>query len=180
MSFQETYQKQIIPKLKEELKKDNALAVPRLLKIVVNVGMKEALENPKSLEVVTNDLSSITGQKPVVTKAKKAIATYKLRAGDKIGLKVTLRGTKMYDFLEKLIAIVFPRVRDFRGLSLSSFDEKGNYSLGIAEYVVFPEIDSGKIDKIRGLEVTICTSAKNKAEAKALLTHLGLPFEKIK
>lgn len=178
--LQETYQKQIIPKLKEELKKDNALAVPRLLKIVVNVGMKEALENPKSLEVVTADLASITGQKPVITKAKKAIATYKLRAGDKIGLKVTLRGVKMYDFLEKLIAIVFPRVRDFRGLSLSAFDEKGNYSLGIAEYVVFPEIDSGKIDKIRGLEVTICTSAKNKEEAKILLTHLGLPFEKQK
>ena len=178
--LQETYQTKIIPKLKEELKKDNALAVPRLLKIVVNVGMKEALENPKSLETVTTDLMSITGQKPVITKAKKAIATYKLRAGDKIGLKVTLRGTKMYDFLEKIIAIVFPRVRDFRGLSLSAFDENGNYSLGISEYLVFPEIDSGKIDKIRGLEVTICTSAKNKVEAKALLTHLGLPFEKQK
>jgi len=174
------YQKQIISKLKEELKVANSLAIPRLLKIVVNVGMKEAMENPKSLDIVSADLASITGQKPVITKAKKAIATYKLRAGDKIGLKVTLRGTKMYDFLEKIIAIVFPRVRDFRGVSLSAFDEKGNYSLGIAEYVVFPEIDSGKIDKVRGLEVTICTSAKNKDEAKALLTHLGLPFEKIK
>lgn len=180
MSLQENFQKQIIPKLKEDLKKENSLAVPKLIKIVVNVGLKEALENPKSLETVNADLMSITGQKSVITKAKKAIAAYKLRAGDKIGLKVTLRSKKMYDFLEKLISIVFPRVRDFRGLSLSSFDEKGNYSLGIAEYIVFPEIDSGKIDKIRGMEVTICTSAKNKAEAKALLTHLGLPFEKIK
>lgn len=178
MSFSDTYQKEIIPKICRELNIKNILAAPKINKIVVSVGMKEVLDNPKAMDTVVSDLMTITGQKPSVTRAKKAIAAFKLRQGDKIGLKVTLRGRKMYDFLEKLITIVLPRVRDFRGVSLNSFDDNGNYNLGISEYIVFPEIDSGKVDRLRGLEITIVTTAGAKDKAKALLTHFGMPFEK--
>lgn len=178
MNLKEKYQKEIVPKMLAQWKKTNSLAVPRLIKIIINIGLKEALENPKALEIVSNDLAIISGQKPLVTKAKSSIATFKVRTGDKIGLKVTLRGNRMYQFLEKLIDIVLPRVRDFHGVKLTGFDQKGNYTLGISEYTVFPEIDSGKLDKIRGLEVTINTTARNKEEATSLLKELGMPFEK--
>lgn len=178
MNLLEKYQKEVVPKLKEELKRENVFSLPRVVKITINIGLKEALENQKAIEIVSSDLMHITGQKPAVTLAKKAIATYKLRAGDKIGLKVTLRGKRMYDFLEKLIAIVLPRVRDFRGVKDQGFDKKGNYTLGIPEYTVFPEIDAGKIDKIRGLEISIVTKSRNEKEGKLLLSFLGIPFTK--
>lgn len=178
MNLREKYQKEIIPKMMKNLQRKNLHALPRLTKIVINCGLKEALENQKALAIVSNDLASITGQKSTVTTAKVSIATFKLRAGDKIGLKVTLRGKRMYDFLEKLIAIVLPRVRDFHGIKNSSFDKKGNYTLGISDYTVFPEIDAGKIDKIRGLEITLNTTAKNQNEAQLLLKELGFPFSK--
>lgn len=177
-SLQENYQKEIVPKLMEELGYKNRLAAPHLVKIVVNSGLSEALGDKKVLEVMSGQLAQITGQKPKVTRAKKAIAGFKLKAGDAIGLAVTLRGRKMYDFLEKLVAIVLPRVRDFRGVSLSAFDGHGNYNLGIAEIMVFPEIDYSRLDKIRGLEITIVTSAKNDEEGKKLLEILGMPFTK--
>ena len=156
----------------------NIMAKPKLEKIVINVGIKEAIADKKVLEKAIEQLGIITGQKPIITKAKKAIATFKLREGDEIGLKVTLRGKKMQDFFIKLVAIVLPRVRDFRGVSLKSFDGKGNYSLGFKEQIVFPEIDYGKIDRIRGLEITICTTAKNDEDGKNLLQELGMPFKK--
>lgn len=177
-SLQENYQKEIVPKLMEELGYKNRLAAPRLVKIVVNTGLSEALGDKKVLDLMSGQLAQITGQKPKVTRAKKAIAGFKLKAGDAIGLAVTLRGRKMYDFLEKLVAIVLPRVRDFRGVSLSAFDGRGNYNLGIAEIMVFPEIDYSRLDKIRGLEITIVTSAKNDEEGKKLLEILGMPFAK--
>lgn len=160
------------------LQDKNLLSLPRLKKVVLNVGLKEGLENEKVFETVTADLSAITGQKPIITKAKKAIANFKLRIGDKIGIKVTLRKKKMFDFLEKLITMVLPRVRDFRGISGSCFDKNGNYTLGLSEYSIFPEIDTSKMDKIRGLEITIVTTAKNPAEGKILLESLGFPFKK--
>lgn len=178
MNLEERYKKEIIPKMLTELKRKSLLSVPKLEKIVVNIGLKEALENSKAVEIVAKDLAVITGQKPIITKAKKAIAAFKLREGDKIGMKVTLRKKRMYDFLEKLIAIVLPRVRDFRGVSKDSFDKDGNYTLGLGEYLVFPEVDTGKIDKIRGLEITLVIKAKAKEEAKRLLELMGMPFKK--
>lgn len=169
---------EINQKLKEELGLKNIMAVPRLIKIVVSVGLKEALTDKKVLDTVSEQLTTITGQKPAVRKSKKSIAAFKLRAGEPIGLAVTLRGQRMSDFLEKLNTIVFPRVRDFHGISLKSFDGKGNYSVGFSEQIVFPEIDYGKIDKIRGLEVTIVTNAKDDSKGLALLKALGLPFKK--
>ena len=156
----------------------NIMAKPKLEKIVINIGLKEAIADKKVLEKASEQLGIIAGQKPVVTIAKKAIATFKLREGDEIGLKVTLRGKKARDFFTKLVAIVLPRVRDFRGLSTKSFDGSGNFSLGFKEQIVFPEIDYGKIDRIRGLEITICTTAKNDKEGEALLRELGMPFKK--
>lgn len=179
-SLQENYQKEIAPRLIEEMGYKNRLAAPRLVKIVVNVGLSEALGDKKVLEVMSGQLAQITGQKPKVTHAKKAIAAFKLRMGDAIGLAVTLRGRKMYDFLEKLVAIVLPRVRDFRGVSLSAFDGRGNYNLGIAEIMVFPEIDYSRLDKIRGLEITIVTTAGDDEKGKRLLELLGMPFQKTK
>lgn len=157
---------------------NNVMAAPRLLKIVVNVGVKEATEDKKVLESVSTDLMAITGQKPVVRKAKKSIAAFKLREGQAVGMSVTLRGKKMHDFFEKLVSIVLPRVRDFRGVSVTSFDGHGNYTLGFREQIVFPEIEYGKIDKIRGLEAVIVTTAKNDKDGKALLSKLGMPFVK--
>lgn len=168
--------------LKDLLEKEgykNIFAVPRVQKIVVNVGLGEATQNPKVIEAVSDELSQITGQKPYATVARRAISSFRLKKGDKIGLKVTFRGKRMYDFLEKLIKIVLPRLRDFRGLSTESFDGQGSFTLGISENSVFPELDFSKIDKVRGLEITIVTSAKTSDEAKRLLESLGIPFSKI-
>ena len=168
----------MIPKLQKELGLTNPMACPRLTKIVINVGVKEALDDKKVLDKVVEELTLITGQKPMIRNAKKSIAAFKLREGQPVGVSVTLRGTKMYDFFQKLVEIVLPRVRDFHGVPLKSFDGNGNYTLGFKEQIVFPEIDYGKIDKIRGLEAVIVTSAKNDEEGMVLLKELGMPFGK--
>lgn len=172
------YEEKIVKELAQSEEYKNIFAVPRLEKIVVNIGLGEATENPKVIEIVAEQLSQITGQRPAPTASKRAISSFRLKKGDKIGLKVTLRGKRMYEFLEKLIKIVLPRLRDFRGLSQKSFDGKGSYTLGISEHSVFQELDFSKIDKVRGLEITIVTSAKTREEAKKLLEKLGMPFAK--
>ncbi len=178
MNLKQRYFAEIRPQLQKELSLGNIMATPRLVKIVVSVGLKEALSDKKVLETVSAQLVEITGQKPAVRKAHRSIAAFKLRQGEPIGIAVTLRGNRMYDFLEKLVAIVFPRVRDFHGIAVDSFDGHGNYSLGFFEQIVFPEIDYSKIDKIRGLEVTIVTNAQTNEKGLALLKALGLPFKK--
>jgi large subunit ribosomal protein L5 len=178
MNMSERYQKEVAPKLAKELKFANVHRVPRITKIVINTGLGEAMDDKKILEAVGSQLSLITGQKPLVTKSRRAIAVFKLRAGAPIGLKVTLRGARMWAFLEKLIGIVFPRVRDFRGISARGFDRAGNLNLGFSEITVFPEVNYETLDKVRGLEVTIVTTAQNAEEGKALLAALGMPFEK--
>lgn len=157
---------------------DNPFAKPKITKVVINMGLKEALLDKKVLESVSTQLAQITGQKPITTFARKAIAAFKLRKGDPIGVKVTLRGKRMDDFLKKLTGIVLPRVRDFKGVSVSGFDGRGNYTLGIEEILIFPEVDFAKIDKSRGLEVTFVTTAKNNEEGKKLLEEMGMPFSK--
>ncbi len=179
MNLQDTYNQELIKKLQDELKFENVMAVPRLSKIIINVGVKEAVSDKKVIDAVSDQVGAIAGQKPSTRISTKSIANFKLREGMPIGVAVTLRGKRMYEFLEKLIKIVFPRVRDFRGVPLKSFDGRGNYSLGFKEQIVFPEIDYSKIDKIRGLEITITTTAKNDEEGKALLKSLGMPFEKV-
>lgn len=174
----EKYKKELIPILMQDLTITNAMAVPKLVKVVVNCGMGEALRDKKSLEKMATQLSMITGQKPAITRAKRAISTFKLRAGDQIGLKVTLRGSRMYDFFTKLVTIALPRVRDFRGVSTSGLDHSGNYTLGIREQTIFPELEYSLVDKVRGFEVTFVTTGINDDQAKALLTKLGMPFEK--
>ncbi|WAM34653.1 50S ribosomal protein L5 [Caldicellulosiruptor morganii] len=174
--LKEKYYKEVIPAMMQKFGYKNIMQVPRLGKIVVNIGLGEAKDNPKALEAAVNDLMAITGQKPVVTRAKKSISNFKLRKGMPIGCMVTLRGDRMYEFLDKMINLALPRVRDFRGVSDKSFDGRGNYTIGFKEQVVFPEIDYDKVDKIRGLEVTIVTSAKTDEEAKELLRLLGMPF----
>ncbi len=174
----EIYKKEIKKQLQEEFEIKNPMEIPAVKKIVINTGLGEALGNKKVLDEMSKQLAAITGQKPLVTHASRAIATFKLRAGDAIGLKVTLRGKRMYDFLAKLTRIVFPRMRDFRGISADKFDGQGNYTLGFTEQIVFPEIEYAKIDKIRGLEVTIVTSAKTDERSKRLLQLLGMPFKK--
>ncbi len=176
--LQEKYQKEIVPTLMKEFGIKNPMAVPKLVKIVVNCGMGEALANKKALEAMSTQLGVITGQKPAITRAKRAISTFKLRAGDPIGLKVTIRGSRMYNFFTKLTALAMPRVRDFRGVPLKSFDGKGNYTLGISETTIFPELDYKLVDKPRGFEVVCVTSAGSNAHAKRLLELLGMPFEK--
>lgn len=178
MSLQQKYHEEIKNKLKDELKIGNVMAVPKVTKVVINVGAKEIMSDKKTLEAIAEQLGIISGQKPVVRLAKKSIATFKLREGQPVGVSVTLRGKRMYHFLEKLMTIVFPRVRDFRGVSLTSFDGRGNYSVGFKEQIVFPEIEYSKIDRIRGLEVTIATSARSDNEGRALLKALGMPFTK--
>lgn len=178
MRLKVLYEEKIIKEWGQNEAYKNVFAVPRLEKIVVNIGLGEAVQNPKVVETVSEQLSQITGQKPAPQVAKRAISSFRLKKGDKIGLKVTLRGKRMYDFLEKLIKIVLPRLRDFRGLSPKSFDGRGSYTLGIAEHSVFQELDFAKIDKVRGLEITIVTSAKTAEEAKRLLENLGMPFSK--
>jgi large subunit ribosomal protein L5 len=176
--LQERYRSEIVPTLMSEFGYGSIMQVPRLEKVVVNIGMGEALTNAKSLDFATADLAAITGQKPVVTRARKSIASFKLREGNAIGTKVTLRGRQMYAFLEKLLNVALPRTRDFRGVSPNSFDGHGNYTLGIREQLIFPEIDYDKIDHVRGLEVTIVTSAENDEEARRLLALIGMPFKR--
>ena len=175
-SLQEKYVSEIMPKLKEQFGYKNVMQIPKIEKIVVNIGVGEAVQNSKAIDGAVGDLTLITGQKPIVTKAKKSIAGFKLREGVAIGCKVTLRGERMYEFLDKLINIVLPRVRDFRGISPQAFDGRGNYSLGIKEQTIFPEIEFDKIDKIRGLEVAVVTTAHSDEEARALLKDMGMPF----
>jgi large subunit ribosomal protein L5 len=175
-SLFEQYKQDITPKLMDKFAYKNIMQVPKVDKVIINVGVGEAIQNPKALDGAVNDLTIITGQKPVITKAKKSIAGFKLREGMPIGCKVTLRGPRMYDFLNRLVNIVLPRVRDFRGVSPQAFDGRGNYSLGIKEQTIFPEIDYDKIDKIRGLEVIIVTTAKTDEEARELLKSMGMPF----
>jgi large subunit ribosomal protein L5 len=172
----EQYKKEITPKLIDKFAYKNVMQVPKVDKIIVNIGVGEAIQNPKALDGAVNDLMIITGQKPIITRAKKSIAGFKLREGMPIGCKVTLRGERMYDFLNRLINIALPRVRDFRGVSPQAFDGRGNFSLGIKEQTIFPEIDFDKIDKIRGLEVVIVTTAKTDEEARELLKSMGMPF----
>ncbi|HHW39838.1 MAG TPA: 50S ribosomal protein L5 [Syntrophomonadaceae bacterium] len=176
MGLKERYRQEIVPQMMKKFNYKNVMEVPRLEKIVINMGVGEAIQNPKALEAAVNDLTQITGQRPVVTKARKSIAAFKLRSGMKIGCKVTLRGDRMYDFLDKLVNVVLPRVRDFRGVSPRSFDGRGNYTLGLREQVIFPEIDYDKIDKVRGMDITIVTTAKNDEEARELLRYVGMPF----
>ena len=174
--MQERYNKEVAPALLKSFGFKNVMQVPRLEKIVVNIGLGEALDNPKALEAAVTDLTTITGQKPVQTKARKSIANFKLREGRLIGTKVTLRGPRMWAFFDRLVNIALPRVRDFRGISPNSFDGRGNYTLGLKDQLVFPEIEYDKIDKLRGMEITIVTTAQNDDEARALLRQLGMPF----
>lgn len=176
--MQVKYKEEIVSALMERFKYKNIMEVPKLNKIVINIGLGSAKDNPKSLESALRDLEVISGQKPVITTAKKSIANFKLREGMKIGTKVTLRGEKMYDFLDRLVNIALPRVRDFRGVSASSFDGRGNYALGIKEQLIFPEIVYDMIDQIRGMDIIIVTTAKTDEESKALLELLGMPFRK--
>jgi large subunit ribosomal protein L5 len=170
------YEEQVVPKLKETFKYRNMMEVPKLKKIILNMGLGEAIQNIKVLDAAAEELKMIAGQKPVITRAKKSIAAFKLRAGMPIGCMVTLRRRRMYDFLQKLINIALPRVRDFRGISGKAMDGFGNYSLGIKEHIIFPEIEYDKIDQIKGLNITIVTSAKNDREGKELLRLMGMPF----
>jgi large subunit ribosomal protein L5 len=172
----EKYVNEIAPALKKELEAKNSMAVPRLEKIVVNMGVGEATQNTKVLDPLVRDLAEITGQKPVVTKAKKSIAAFKVRENQAIGAMVTLRGEHMYEFLDRLINIALPRVRDFRGVSTKSFDGRGNYTLGLKDQLIFPEIDYAKVDKLKGMNVTIVTTAGDDNGARALLKHFGMPF----
>ena len=174
--MKERYHQDLVPKLMKEFGYTNKMRVPRLQKIVVNMGLGEAIQNIKVLDSATSEIMTITGQKPVPTKAKKSIANFKLRQGMPIGCMVTLRKDRMYEFFDRLVNIALPRVRDFRGISGKAFDGRGNYSLGIKEQIIFPEIDYDKIDKIKGLNITIVTTAKTDEEGKALLKLLGMPF----
>jgi large subunit ribosomal protein L5 len=172
------YQTEIVPAMVKEFNYSNVMQVPRLVKISVNIGLGEALQNSKAIEAATGDLATITGQKPVVTKARKSIAIFKLREGQPIGAMVTLRGNRMWDFLDRIINIVMPRQRDFQGISPDSFDGRGNYSLGLREQLVFPEIDYDKIDKVRGMELTVVTTANSDEEARRLLALMDMPFKR--
>ena len=174
--LKEQYEKQVVPALMKKFNYSSIMEVPKLEKIVINIGLGDVKDNPKSLENAMNDLSLITGQRPVVTKAKKSIAAFKLREGVNIGCKVTLRSDKMYDFAYKLFNVALPRVRDFRGVSGNSFDGRGNYSMGLKEQLIFPEIEYDKVDKLRGMDIIFVTTAKSDEEAKELLTLLGMPF----
>ena len=175
-NLKKLYQDEVAPALMQKFGYKSTMQIPRLEKIVVNVGCSEARENAKVLDAVVNDLTTITGQKAIITKAKKSVANFKLREGMPIGAKVTLRGNKMWEFLDRLFNVALPRVRDFRGISADAFDGRGNYALGVKEQLIFPEIEYDKIDKIRGLDVVICTTAKTDEEAKEPLTLLGAPF----
>lgn len=174
--LKDKYLNEVVPGLQEQFKYTNVMAIPKLDKVVINIGLGEVTQNPKALDAALNDLTLITGQKPVVTKAKKSIAGFKLREGMPVGVKVTLRGDRMYEFVDRLLSVALPRVRDFRGVSPKSFDGRGNYSLGLKEQLIFPEIEYDKIDKLRGMEIVFATTAKTDEEGRALLKLLGMPF----
>ena len=176
--LEEKYKKEVVPSLMEKYNYKTVMLVPKIEKIVVNMGVGDALANSKNLEAAVSDLAKITGLKPIETKAKKSIASFKLREGEPIGVKVTLRGIRMYEFLDKLVSISLPRVRDFRGVSKNSFDGRGNYTLGIKEQLIFPEINYDKVNKVRGMDIVIVTTANTDEEAYALLKELGMPFSK--
>lgn len=174
--LKDRYNGEVAPKISKEFEITNPMAIPRLEKIVVNMGMGEAIANSKILDTAADELRAVTGQKPVITKAKKSIASFKLRQGMPIGVMVTLRGDRMYEFLDRLISIALPRVRDFRGVSPKAFDGRGNYTLGVREQLIFPEIDFNKVEKTRGMNITIVTTARDDEQARALLRELGMPF----
>jgi len=176
--LKDVYTKEVRKKIADQFGIKNAMAIPKIEKVVLNMGMGDAIQNSKILDAAVDELGQITGQKPVVTKAKKSIASFKLREGMSIGTRVTLRGDKMYEFLDRLINIALPRVRDFRGVPTKSFDGRGNYTLGIRDHLIFPEIDAGKVDKSKGMNITIVTTAKNDEQARFLLRELGMPFGK--
>ncbi len=176
--LKEIYKEEIAPALFEELNLENVMQIPNIEKIVLNIGVGEAIDNPKALDEAVRDLTTITGQRPVVTKAKKSIANFKLREGRVIGTKVTLRGDRMWAFLDRLVNVALPRVRDFRGISPDSFDGRGNYTLGLQEQLIFPEINYDDVGTVRGMEITIVTTAENDDQARALLTKVGMPFRK--
>jgi len=175
-ALHQRYRDEVVPALRKEFGYDNPMRVPRLSKIVLNIGLGEALQNAKALDAAVGDLATITGQKPIVTRARRSIAQFRLRAHNPIGAKVTLRGERMWDFLERLTVLALPRIRDFRGVPSRSFDGRGNYSLGLREQLAFPEIDYDKVDRLRGLEISVITTARNDEEAKRLLELLGMPF----
>ena len=174
--LRERYRAEIAPALRKQFEYRNPMQVPRLSKIVLNIGLGEALTNAKAIDAAVGDLSMVTGQRPVITKAKKSIAQFRVRTGNTIGAKVTLRGERMWDFLDRLTTLALPRIRDFRGIPAKSFDGRGNYSLGLREQLAFPEIDYDKVDRLRGLEISIVTTAKSDEESKRLLELLGMPF----
>lgn len=176
--LREKYLTEVVPELKARLNYDNIMEVPKLQKIVLSIGLGEAIQNPKALEAAEGDLATISGQHPVITRAKKSVASFKLRTGMPIGVMVTLRGKRMYDFFDRLVNVALPRFRDFHGVSRDCFDGRGNYNLGIREQIVFPEINYDKVDKVRGLQVTIITTAKNDNEATSLLELVGMPFRR--
>ena len=175
--LKDKYRSEVIPALKERFGYKNVMEIPKLEKVVINMGLGDCKDNSKALELAVSELATISGQKPMVTKAKKSIANFKLRAGMNVGAKVTLRGDRMYEFTDKLVSIVLPRVRDFRGVSTKAFDGRGNYSLGVREQLIFPEIDYDKVEKIRGMEMVFVTTAKTDEEARELLRLLGMPFQ---
>jgi large subunit ribosomal protein L5 len=176
--LKQIFNEQIVPELKKKLELKNTMEVPRILKITVNMGVGEAVADKKVMDAATADMAKITGQKPAVTKAKKSVATFKVRDGQAIGCKVTLRGDRMYEFLDRLVSIAIPRIRDFRGISTRSFDGRGNYSLGVKEQIIFPEIQYDQIDQIRGMDITISTSARDDKHGRALLEAFNFPFRK--
>lgn len=176
VTLKQLYDKEIKNKLAKEFGHKNVSEVPKLVKIVINRGIGSAVSDPKTLDVAVNEIAQITGQKPLITKAKKSIAVFKLRAKQPIGCKVTLRGKRMYQFFDKLINLCLPRIRDFKGMNPKSFDGRGNYSMGITEQLIFPEIDYDKVDKVRGMDITVCTTAKTDDEARAMLKLMGVPF----
>ena len=175
--LKDKYLNEVVPGLQEQFKYTNVMAIPKLDKVVINIGLGEAVQNPKALDAALNDLTLITGQKPVVTRAKKSIASFKLREGMPVGVKVTLRGDRMYEFVDRLLSVALPRVRDFRGVSPKSFDGRGNYTIGIKEQLIFPEIEYDNVYKIRGMDIVIVTTAKSDDEARSLLKAFGMPFK---
>lgn len=177
-NLQQAYFDKAVPALQKEYDYDNVMEVPRIAKVILNIGIGEAKDNPRALEAAVADVRTITGQQPVVVKARRSVAAFKLREGMPVGIKATLRGRRMWFFLERLIGLALPRIRDFRGISADGFDGRGNYSLGLREQIIFPEVDYDKIDKLRGFEVSIVTTARTDEEGRALLTQLGMPFRK--
>ncbi len=175
--LKQKYLEEVVPAMKEKFGYRNVMQVPKLEKVVINIGLGEAIQNAKAIDAAINDLKTITGQRPVVTRAKKSVAAFKVREGMQIGVKVTLRGNRMYDFVDKLFNVALPRVRDFRGIPSRAFDGRGNYTLGVKEQLIFPEIEYDKIDKVRGMDITLVTTAKTDEEARELLRLMGAPFQ---